>query len=163
MTTLVPPPETRDEGDLNISLMILTRDFLQANRQRHRQKLWMTDFVTATREDEGIRGPELALLIARTTECNTAGCFAGWAALFAGWRQVFNVSTVYDPSQPENVLPVKEAARQSLGLTNDQAAALFGSNNNIFDLVTMIERLLQDQDDDLADLYDLVNRRTDLA
>src|SRR3954468_3647507 len=120
MTTLVPPPETRDEGDLNISLMILTRDFLQANRQRHRQKLWMTDFVAATREDEGIRGPELALLIARTTECNTAGCFAGWAALFAGWRQASDdVSTVYDPSRPSDYLVrIKTAARVSLGLTN---------------------------------------------
>ena len=168
MTTPVPPPEIREEGDLNISLLTLTRDFLQENRRRHDQGVWFSHMVRPLfGSDPTIRGTELARMIAETTreDCNTVGCFAGWAALFAGWRQWDKYpSTVYDPSLSflmRYEMEIKEAARLSLGLTDDQARALFYANNNILDIVAMIDRLLTNQDDDLNDLRLIAERRAE--
>ena len=166
--TTVPPPEIREEGDLNIALLTLTRDFLQENRRRHDQGVWFSHIVRPLfGSDPAVRGRELARMIAETTreDCNTVGCFAGWAALFGGWRQWRPYpSTVYDPSLPEfdrYETEIREAARLSLGLTEDQARALFYAHNTIFDLVTMIDRLLTNQDDDLADIRLSIERRTE--
>jgi len=170
MTTPVPPPEMREEGDLNIALLTLTRDFLQENRRRHDQGVWFSAVIRPLfGSDPAIRGPELARMIAETsrTDCNTVGCFAGWAALFGGWRQwPAYPSTVYDPSLSfllRGELEIREAARISLGLTEDQAHALFYAHNTIFDLVTMIDRLLTNQDDDLIDAYQDIKRRVEDA
>jgi hypothetical protein len=167
MTTPVAPPEIREEGDLNVPLLTLTRDFLQENRPRHNQGVWFSAIVRPLFSNPGLRGPELARMIAETsrTDCNTVGCFAGWAALFAGWRQWDKYpSTVYDPSLSflmRGEYAIKEAAQLSLGLTDDQAQALFFADNTIFDLVSMIDRLLTNQDDDLIDFYQTVKRRAE--
>lgn len=145
--------------ELNRDLLILLRDFLNDNQDRHEQTTWITGVVRPAQEHPDATGAELARLVTESTTCGTAGCVAGWAALFGGYRQLtaddqrrcYTASDdVYDPAVPGYFLSMQRAARAVLGLSVAQAHMLFWGDNTLDEINEMIDALLADPSDDLS-------------
>jgi hypothetical protein len=97
-----------------------------------------------------------------TTECRTAGCFAGWRAIKDGYVQVqhrnYNSYTLVNPANGNGVVfdgpgrprqglhqygpdTVAEYARVELGLTDYEASELFASENDMSMLKHLVDEL----------------------
>lgn len=152
---------------LNVALAETVRDFLRNHPQRHDQTHWVDGQVQVLSADPDLAANIPALIEAleaawRDDVCMTTGCLAGWASLFAGYRQFKNNSSVYDPADflPGEVpsyfslklIPMSEAARLALGLTDEQASALFWHRNTLDDIDDMFERIIADPSDQLDDV-----------
>lgn len=97
------------------------------------------------------------------SECGTAGCLAGWACLLSGWTVGFvdNIlarekATVLSPHDGY-AYSLPWVAAELLGLTGDEAAALFHPENTIAELQLMVKDLvngdeLRDREDYLSEV-----------
>lgn len=151
MTTRPTPVPPIISAELNRELATVTLDFLRANQARHRQSTWINGEVRVAHDHPELRGAELAALLTDTPPnvCGTAGCFAGWASLFGGWRQIGGYDSVVNPADRHDQRSMREAAQVSLGLTDAQARVLFDADNTIDELAVMVEHLLADPTTDL--------------
>jgi hypothetical protein len=149
------PPTFPPDGEIDRELAELTLGFvIDEGRRRHYQALWIEGRVIIAERNPGVRGAELARLLAENFDvCGTRGCYAGWASLFAGWRQVGREDTVENPATGERTT-MRRAARRSLGLTHVQAAVLFDATNSRAELEEMVARLLRDPADVLRDYWE---------
>jgi hypothetical protein len=154
MDEIIFPDTPYRERPLNRELLTLTRDFLREHPERHAQDLWMSDWVAPA-----MRAPELdaAGLVAAVTApdntCGTAGCFAGWASLFAGYRQSPHMETIVIDSETGDEWTMRVAAYRALGLTLHQAEALFHPANTIEDIIEGVDRILANENDPLVDIF----------
>jgi hypothetical protein len=132
-------------------LLVYTVEFLRENPERHEQGQWMTDVVQAAATVGPTAGPDTitAAVLAPENECGTAGCVAGWGALFAGYHQLRDGHYEYVVDENGREYLMQEAAREAFALSYDQAENLFAGTNEIDDIVTMLDRLI---DNPLADL-----------
>lgn len=107
----------------NAPLLRRTLEHIKANPQQHDQTVWRT-----------------------TTACGTVACYAGWAAELAGGEWIGGgdllVAVPEDDGKEVFFDAIDAAARAQriLGLTEDQADALFYSENNL----ERIERIVDD-------------------
>jgi hypothetical protein len=108
-----------NEIAINEPLLQKTLDHITAHPEEHEQLVWV------------VRGPT----------CGTAGCAAGWAVTFAGHELRFAPVPIVSPSGwTEHAVRVSDgrtveyAAREELGLTDEQASLLFSGGNTIHDL-----------------------------
>lgn len=157
MTTAPLPPSLPPEGETDAELLRLILDFVDSAPARHRQGTWIEGLVQVARENPQARGGDLLALLRDPVSlevCGTAGCFAGWASLAAGWRQsrAFHAD-VEDPTTGETV-SMRVAARRSLGLTPLQAAVLFDGGNTREDLREMVEEIIADPATELPSWWD---------
>src|SRR4051812_16632068 len=114
----------------NVELARTVRNFLRDHPQRHNQRKWIDGRVQVLAREPELAANVPALIAAleeawRDDTCGTAGCFAGWASLFAGYRQFSDGEYVYDPTDvPEDGNPrdaihvsMEYAGKAALGLT----------------------------------------------
>lgn len=73
-------------------------------------------------------------------ECGTVACVAGWACLLAG-DEVASDGLVLTPKGQR--IPVDARAANLLGLTYEEAGALFSANNTRWRLHTIAQRIAQ--------------------
>lgn len=93
-----------------------------------------------------------------TNACGTAFCFAGHAAILSGverpvnlrgerWGITFDLESVPDPRMNiPGVVHVETYATRVLGLTGEQANALFDPDNTREELRAMVDKLKVDPD-----------------
>jgi hypothetical protein len=111
---------------VNKKLLLATLEFIEKHPRKHKQESW----------------------------CGTRQCFAGWAVHLDGWRPTDDASAVRDfdilgdqdgdcpiVQQGSTMGPVKEVARQILGLDHEQADDLFGAFNSRKCLRELVEEL----------------------
>lgn len=104
--------------------------------------LWQQDYwLTAVDEDGDRTEP--------TNECRTAGCLAGWRAMLDGAKPLWD-SYVEGRSHlvrlPEGEpVTVENHAKERLGLTSDQASALFNEHNSLADLKRIVDEIVAGQ------------------
>jgi hypothetical protein len=83
--------------------------------------------------------------------CGTAFCYAGWALHLTGWQAV----RLKDEGTPDHLsevmvkdgrilrwMEIGAAARDLLGLTNEEADALFAEENTIEDLKELVDSIV---------------------
>jgi hypothetical protein len=131
----------------NVALLGKVLDHIRANRKEHSQEQW-----------------------ARTTRCGTTYCFAGWTVQLAGheidWSDCAITETldVYDDAvfvtgsckvpdeRPEygelfgGSAAIWTVARYELGLTENEAAALFMGANTFAAVEETVARIIADEE-----------------
>jgi hypothetical protein len=88
----------------------------------------------------------------RENVCGTVACFAGWACLLSG-LELRNVGSSFVRDTLAGDRPVLDVATELLGLTPDEACALFDMRNNRHALELMVKDLVNG--DELRDPYSL--------
>jgi hypothetical protein len=140
---------------LNVELLKDTLKHIQDNPQTWTQDVWFTHL-----DPDGVRiwGMQ-EVTFEEINSCSTAFCFAGHAALKAGffpppknggqWKVIDpNGHTVY----------AQDFAQNKLGLTASQADALFHQDNTMEDLEVMVDALIESPHLSGSDLHSLVER-----
>lgn len=99
---------------VNVELLTRTLDYIVAHPKEWNQRDW---------------------------RCGTAACFAGNAALLAGWQWIMPFG---DPDQYLMSRRLADGrcstiAQSELGLTEDEAGWLFDGRNTLDDLIQMVE------------------------
>lgn len=79
---------------------------------------------------------------ARTTDCGTAACFAGWAAILTFGPSVLGYIGGFDLPAPYNLSCMSESAGALLGLTEPEYDTLFEANNTRDMLQLMVKDLV---------------------
>lgn len=157
MSTPTPHPvRPIHSAEPNHELLTMIDEFLQEVPERHDQATWINGRVRIAAEHPEARGADLLELLHDTETCGTAGCFAGWAAIAAGWRQVSMWDEVVDPTDPyrRHHLTMREAAIRSLGITRYQAAVLFDSMNSRADIHEIVYAIVNGDEETLTRLGD---------
>lgn len=124
--------------ELNVPLLRKTMEHIRAHPEHWLQSIY-----------RGPVGPKVLDVFRKDNnpvlECGTAMCFAGWACDLAGveWRGAGSQVVAGDYSQSCGL-----AARDLLGLTQNQALILFAGDNKLSDLEEMVEALIDGTFDD---------------
>lgn len=105
--------------ELNVGLLEATMQYIIDHPEEHDQTWWV---------------------------CDTTACFAGHAAQLAGWRPIIIAGYCSLVAKDCRDLRVCEAAQNELGLTDEQAAALFSGRNDVEDLQRMVKDLVNGSD-----------------
>jgi hypothetical protein len=101
-----------DVPTINVPLLRKTLEHITAHPEEWDQGVWMRQ--------------------SNRTECGTAGCVAGWALTFAGHELDFE--SCFFPNEALDLIdgrPIETVAQAELGLTEDQANALFSEHNGL--------------------------------
>jgi hypothetical protein len=96
----------------NAELAYETLDYIIANPEQWEQKEWI---------------------------CGTSMCFAGHAAVLAGWKP--ERETGWASKQDHSPLTIGTAAACELGIHNYQSEVLFNPCNSLSDLITVVEKM----------------------
>lgn len=127
---------------INADLLETTMEYIEAHPEEHDQGTWRN-------------------------RCSTAFCFAGHAAILAGaespkvlanstdyWYIDTDGKAVADREEHPRAVHVQEYARAALGLNYPQTPILFHSDNTVYQLRAMVDKLIADPDADLTDCWD---------
>ena len=95
----------------NIELLEKTMTFIKDNPTKHDQRVWVND----------------------AGSCGTTACFAGWAAMLAGW-------TAHEVDSCQDI--AGEIGANLLGLTFQECRALFYGMNTVDELELMVKELV---------------------
>ena len=152
---------------LNVDLLNFTVDFLQRNEQAHDQGVWFAGEINCS---------ETGRALAEKREqnvCQTTGCVAGWASLFAGYHQLRSVEfdetgdriSVGDDEvvdETGEVLDMRSAGAIALGLADDQASVMFAGHREIAGIAAMRDLLIANPDAEALQLIDAAREAEEL-
>ena len=127
-----------DETRYNVALLEQVREMV-ADEGMHDQSLWsrISRSLLPTISDRFVESNEAWSYTYIPVSCPTAACVAGWAATLSGGKMLVNEQELdYDRGYAEasqvlidgQVHHISTYARKALGLTMDEADALFDGN-----------------------------------
>jgi hypothetical protein len=140
----------------NVRLLRRTLKFIKDHPKAWNQDQWW-------KRDPEFRplaevAPDLPKRITKVVgQCNSAGCFAGWAATFAGWLPDASfverrTEAGYEQEATGNCEKdgmrdtYEGAASDELGLTDHQARMLFHASNTLEDLEEFVDLIAKGDD-----------------
>jgi hypothetical protein len=128
------------ETKINVEKMRKVLEFISANPERHEQSSWthvqLADIDTCENVVVDLYNDDVEVYPIQREEavwsCGTTGCFAGWTAMFEGWRPIAGLNgTVY---RDDRIDTVSQITRNALGLSLDESMMLFQGGNTRQDL-----------------------------
>jgi hypothetical protein len=122
---------------VNVELLEDTMKHIEENPQTWSQNNW---YVWRTATGDKYWGVVTTEMV-ETNSCGSAYCFAGHAALSAGFSAPPKEN--YAGWFGQNGQYVDEFARETLGLTQAQADALFHGDNSMDDLRNMVDAIIE--------------------
>lgn len=141
---------------VNANLMLETLDHIEKNPQKWNQSVWFGYFTP--NGDRVWRFDRME--VEERNSCGTAFCFAGHAAINAGFPKPPN-----DPLSPWQIIDpngdrvrAEDFAREKLGLEVGQAGVLFDANNTMADLRKIVFAILANPDISGVELVRLTER-----
>lgn len=129
---------------VNVELLDRVMEQIEKEPDRWNQSYWLMDYPRQRATDD-----DGSIII----NCETAFCFAGWAATLEGGKWMtggellaeqadidWGTSVYTEHYHGRNLVSAFDRAARLLGLTDDQADELFYSNNTIADLRQIVAR-----------------------
>lgn len=104
---------------VNVPLMLKTLDHIHEHPEEYDQREWAT-----------------------RTACGTKACFAGTAVRIAGYDFEFSYEDHDDTDKLTNGQFVRDVARQELGLTGVESAALFYGGNTLKEVEDLVKLII---------------------
>lgn len=143
---------------VNVELLDETMNHIRNNPQKWRQSAWYAWLD----EDGKLAQDVVTVEVEEVNSCGSAMCFAGHAALKSGfpappsenWKQ-------WTATIDGKLMDVSDYAKKKLGLNWEQADVLFGGDNTMEDLETMVALLKENPDATEEDLLKAVDRFCD--
>jgi len=126
---------------LNVQLLKDTLQHIKDNPQTWTQDVWFTHLDSSGNRIYSLK----EVTVEEINSCSTAFCFAGHAALKAGFFPPPKNGGEWKIIDPDGRYVLADAfAAEKLGLTFSQADALFHQDNTMEDLEKMVEALIAD-------------------
>lgn len=137
--------------ELNTKLLDETLEFIKTHPQEWEQKVWFGWY-----KDGVLTYDEITVEMIEQNSCQSGMCFAGHAALRAGFpAPPKNNDDLWTDGEGQHV---SDFAREKLGLTLGQASALFDGENSLEDLERMVEAIKANPNVSEDALWDLRDR-----